>query len=193
FLAAERWIFCFKLQPEILRQSETPAKLQHQRGSILRIGGVVLFALICIVAIRSAKTSLREVAGVLLLTSAGGAYLLALLRHRRANHEYFPREMVLAVYISGATGLFLWAHAVFSPIKILLPALLFLLLLFYYLCLAAHWAKTLLPLAHGASLLETPLGGYCRTLPLAMIFAGATLSIAAPGFSGDPLLLSLGV
>lgn len=190
FVVLERWIFCFRLHPGVLKGTRDPAELQIQSGSILRIGGVVLFAIACTLYYRS---SVREAAGTLLLSSAGGAYLLSLFRQTQPEGDYLPREMILAGFISAAVFLFIWANAVFSPMKILLPGLLFLLLLFYYFCLVARWTKPLLPSIQGTSLLETQLGGLYRGLPLFMIFAGAALALVAGDLTSNTLLLAIAV
>lgn len=190
FVALERWI-CFFRQP-LPAGTEAPAPdLTEERGQLLRICGIVLLSLAIATFFRATSS---ETAGILILTSLGGLYLVCLAAAPRLTTEYLPREMALPGYLAGALALFIWANSAFSPMRVLLPVLLFLLLLFYYICLVASWGKRQVPapLATGA-LLAGPLGTLYRALPLGLIFAGAALSLLGRSLQGDPILLSLGV
>jgi hypothetical protein len=190
FVAVERWLFLFRARPQLLQSALKAADFAEQRASLIRICGLVLLALGILVFFRATP---RETGGMLMLLSAGGAYLAALSPRSAQKDDFFPREMALPAYITGAITLFIWTNAAFPPMRVLLPGLLFLLLLFYYFCLITRWAKSFVPLQQNASLLETPLAGLYRTMPLTMIFAGAALSLIAGALAAESLMLALAV
>lgn len=189
-IAGERWLFHFRLRPSILPQLGSAADMKEQREMMLRLAWIVALALTAVALFRYNS---RETAGILILSSAGGGYLLAMARSSDTSAELLPRELVLSGLVTAAAVLFIWANTAFPPMRLLLPALLFLLLLFYYFCLIGQWSVSLLPAPQGVPLLQTSVGPLYRTLPLTMIFTGAAMALVTRTMAGDPLLLALGV
>lgn len=187
FLATERWIFFFRLRDGTEDDSRQAAE---QRTSMVRICLLIVAGLV-LVAFFRAHT--REIAGMLIWTSLGGAYLLGIRLKPEQVGEILPREMALAIYLAGTVVLFTWASAAFAVTEILLPGMLFLLLLFYYFSLAVLWAKPLAPPPSTGPLFESPLGMAFRAVPVSLIFAGVFLAFLGPAMAADRLLITVGV
>lgn len=188
FVAAERWIFFFRLRPEAATTLSGDAA--EQKGRMVRIC-LLIGAGILLISFVEART--REVAGILLWSSLGGAYLVGLRLAPVQMGEFLPREMGLAVYLSGTTALFVWANAGFPLVRLLLPAMLFLLLLFYYFCLVSRWAKPLLPTLSTGAMLEGPGSVIYRSVPFLLMAAAATFLLFNQDRAANTLLLSIGV
>lgn len=188
FAGAERWIFFFRLREGIL---DSPAsEWEDQSAALIRIALLVVAGLV-LVAIFRANT--REVAGMLIWSSLGGAYLLGLRLKPDLINESLPPEMAYAIYGSGTAFLMVWANGAFGPLELLLPALLFLLLLFYYFALVATWAKPLVPAGSAGTLFDSPFGLLFRAVPLSLLFGGLVLAFMSPVIAANQILLALGV
>lgn len=189
FAAAERWIYFFRLHQgppsEILAGDVIEQRDRMVRLCLLIVAGLLLIALF------GART--REVGGMLIWSSLGGVYLVATRLAPERAGEFLPREMALAAYLAGTSVLFIWANAAFPPMRLLLPALLFLLLLFYYFCLIGSWANPLLPPLPTGPMLEGSAGAIYRGVPLLLIVAALVFVLFNRDVGTNPLFLSIGV
>lgn len=190
FLAGDRWIYFFRLRKDIGEQLLPAAALAEQPGRMVRICILVVLGLVLIGILR---TNTREFAGMLIWSSLGGGYLLGVRSAPARTMEFLPREIATALYLAGVTALFIWANGAFPPIHLLLPALLFLLLLFYYFCLVSAWAKPLLAEGGAGACLEGSLVSLYRGAPLVLIFAAAALVFIVPGVEAATPILTIAV
>lgn len=188
FAATERWIFVFRLK----RRDGEPLSpdLIDQRSALVRICLLVGAGLVLVAVFRA---NVREVAGMMIWTALGGAYLVGLRLRPGPVNEFLPREMAYAAYLSGVGFLFVWANGAFPPWELVLPALLFMVLLFYYFSLVVTWSKSSVPVPAGGALFDSPLGLAFRLVPLTLIFGGAFLAWITPAVVADQVLLTIAV
>lgn len=187
FVATERWLFFFRLRANA---EEETAALSEQRAAMIRICLLLIVGLVLVAGLRASP---RETGGILIWSSLGGGYLLALRLYPATMSEILPREMALAIYLAGTVVLFVWAGAVFAPNEVLLPGFLLVLLLFYYFSLLVTWSRPWVPAPITGALFDGPLGIGFRTIPVVLIAAGVLLAVSMPLVAGDTLLMTIGV